>query len=248
MDSATSKTMGKIAQTEDILKKAGREYGDEAVFTSSFGAEDMVIAHLISKLDLDIEIATIDTGRLHQNTYDFIDRAVKFYGLNLKSYFPEAGEVEQIVRESGYNLFYYSQENRKTCCNIRKVNPLERVLTGKKAWVTGLRSEQNKYRQTLGITENDPARGILKINPLIYWTSTDVWDFIKQNNIPYNSLHDKGYPSIGCEPCTRAIMPGEDERAGRWWWESGLKECGLHLSSQGGFKVSENSKTNDGGS
>ena len=121
-------------------------------------------------------------------------------------------------------------------------------MTGKKAWVTGLRSGQNKYRKTLGITENDPARGILKINPLIYWTSSDVWDFIKQNGIPYNSLHDKGYPSIGCEPCTRAIMPGEDERAGRWWWESGLKECGLHLSSQGGFKVSENSKTDDGGS
>ena len=248
MDSSTNEALGKIAQTEDVLEKIGREYGAKAVFTSSFGAEDMVITHLISKLDLDIEIATIDTGRLHQDTYDFIDRAVKFYGLKLKSYFPEASEVEEMVNKSGYNLFYYSQENRKFCCNIRKVNPLEKVLTGKKAWITGLRSEQNKYRQTLGIVEKDTSRGIIKVNPLIYWTSSDVWDFIKQNGIPYNSLHDKGYPSIGCEPCTRAIMPGEDERAGRWWWESGLKECGLHLSAQGAFNSGGKTKTAHGGS
>ena len=248
MDSATNEGMGKIAQTEEVLEKIGREYGEKAVFTSSFGAEDMVITHLISKLDLDIEIATIDTGRLHQATYDFIDRAVKFYGLKLKSYFPEASEVEEMVNKSGYNLFYDSQENRKFCCNIRKVNPLEKVLTGKKAWITGLRSEQNKFRQTLGIMEKDTSRGILKVNPLIYWTSSDVWDFIKQNGIPYNSLHDKGYPSIGCEPCTRAIMPGEDERAGRWWWEPGLKECGLHLSGQGSSNHGGKNKTAHGGS
>ena len=248
MDSATNEALGKIAQTEDILVKIAKEYGEKVVFTSSFGAEDMVITHLISKLDLNVEIATLDTGRLHQATYDFIDRAVKFYGLKLKSYFPEASEVEEMVNKSGYNLFYYSQENRKKCCNIRKVNPLEKVLTGKKAWITGLRAEQNKYRQTLGIMERDTSRGILKVNPLIYWTSSDVWDFIKQNGIPYNSLHDKGYPSIGCEPCTRAIMPGEDERAGRWWWESGLKECGLHLSGQGESNSGKNSKPADGGS
>ena len=247
MDSATNEGMGKIAQTEDVLVKIAKEYGEKAVFTSSFGAEDMVITHLISKLDLDIEIATIDTGRLHQDTYDFIDKAVKFYGLKLKSYFPEASEVEEMVNKSGYNLFYDSQENRKKCCNIRKVNPLEKVLTGKKAWITGLRSGQNKFRQNLGIMEKDTSRGILKVNPLIYWTSSDVWDFIKQNSIPYNSLHDKGYPSIGCEPCTRAIMPGEDERAGRWWWESGLKECGLHLSGQGSSNSGEKTKTTDGG-
>ncbi len=248
MEMTTNETMGKIAQTEDILEKIDKEYGKKVVFTSSFGAEDMVITHLISKLDLDIEIATIDTGRLHQDTYDFIDRAVMFYGLKLKSYFPVASEVEEMVRKSGYNLFYYSQENRKFCCNIRKVNSLEKILTGKKAWITGLRSGQNKFRQTLGIMEKDTTRGILKVNPLIYWTSSDVWDFIKQNSIPYNSLHDKGYPSIGCEPCTRAIMPGEDERAGRWWWESGLKECGLHLSGQGASNSGGNSKTPDGGS
>ena len=247
MDSATNEGMGKIAQTEEVLEKIRREYGEKAVFTSSFGAEDMVITHLISKLDLDIEIATIDTGRLHQATYDFIDRAVKFYGLELKSYFPETSEVEDMVNKSGYNLFYYSQENRKNCCNIRKVHPLEKLLMGKKAWITGLRSEQNKFRQTLGMMEKDTSRGILKVNPLIYWTSSDVWDFIKQNGIPYNSLHDKGYPSIGCEPCTRAIMPGEDERAGRWWWESGLKECGLHLSSHGGSNSGGKTKTTDGG-
>ena len=248
MDSATNENMGKIAQTEDILVKIAKEYGEKAVFTSSFGAEDMVITHLISKLDLNVEIATLDTGRLHQATYDFIDRAVKFYGLNLKSYFPEASEVEEMVNKSGYNLFYYSQENRKFCCNIRKVNPLEKVLAGKEAWITGLRAEQNKFRQNLGIMEKDTSRGILKVNPLIYWTSSDVWDFIKQNGIPYNSLHDKGYPSIGCEPCTRAIMPGEDERAGRWWWESGLKECGLHLSGHGESNSGKNSKPADGGS
>ncbi len=248
MDSATNEALGKIAQTDDILVKIAKEYGEKVVFTSSFGAEDMVITHLISKLDLNVEIATLDTGRLHQATYDFIDRAVKFYGLKLKSYFPEASEVEEMVNKSGYNLFYYSQENRKFCCNIRKVNPLEKVLAGKKAWITGLRAEQNKFRQNLGIMEKDTSRGILKVNPLIYWTSSDVWDFIKQNGIPYNSLHDKGYPSIGCEPCTRAIMPGEDERAGRWWWESGLKECGLHLSAQGAFNSGGKTKTAHGGS
>ena len=153
-----------------------------------------------------------------------------------------------MVNKSGYNLFYYSQENRKNCCNIRKVHPLEKLLMGKKAWITGVRSEQNKFRQTLGIMEKDTSRGILKVNPLIYWTSSDVWDFIKRNGVLYNSLHDKGYPSIGCEPCTRAIMPGEDERAGRWWWESGLKECGLHLSDQGSSNHGGKTKTTDGGS
>ena len=227
-----SELKGKIAQTEDTLMSIGKRYGKESVFTTSFGAEDMVITDIIKSLDMDIEVATIDTGRFHQETYEFIDMVVQFYGLSLKTYFPESREVESMINRKGLNLFYYSTENRKMCCNVRKVGPLNRILEGRKAWITGLRAEQSKFRQKMQRIEEDPVRGIVKANPLINWKSSDVWAYIRDKGVPYNRLHDKGYPSIGCEPCTRAILPGEDERAGRWWWESDVKECGLHLSSQ----------------
>lgn len=219
----------KIRMALKTLEDVNREYGSEAVFTSSFGAEDMVVTHMISILHLDIQIATIDTGRLPQHTYDLMDRTREQYGLLLHTYFPETDAVEEIVRNRGINLFYSSHENRKLCCGIRKVEPLERLLKGKKAWVTGIRSSQNNFRQNMKRIESDEIRNVVKFNPLIDWESEDIWNYVHDNGVPYNKLHDNGYPSIGCEPCTRAIKPGEDERAGRWWWESDIRECGLHV-------------------
>lgn len=229
MSSADEESQNRIELARKTLQDIDREYGSDAVFTSSFGAEDMVIAHMISDLGLSIEVATIDTGRLHQDTYDLMDKATQRYGLKINAYFPDKGAVEEMVSHKGMNLFYYSQENRKMCCNIRKVEPLGRILDGKKAWVTGLRSSQNKFREGMNRIEEDRSRGVVKANPIIDWDSDDVWSYIRKNDVPYNRLHDQGFPSIGCEPCTRAIRPGEDERAGRWWWESDLKECGLHV-------------------
>ena len=229
----------KVRMAEETLKNANKEYRNEAVFTSSFGAEDMVITHMISSLRLDIQIATIDTGRLPQPTYDLMDNTSQHYGIVLHTYFPEREAVEDMVREKGVNLFYHSQENRKLCCNIRKVEPLGRLLAGKKAWITGIRSSQNNFRQNMKRIENDESRNVVKVNPIIDWDSHDVWNYIHENGIPYNKLHDQGYPSIGCGPCTRAIKAGEDERAGRWWWESDIKECGLHVP-----EIKENTERN----
>lgn len=219
----------KIEASEESLREVNRDFGSDAVFTSSFGAEDMVITHMISSMGLDVQIATIDTGRLPQATYDLMDKTSQRYGVELHTYFPDRREVEEMVTSRGLNLFYHSQDNRKQCCAVRKVEPLGRILSGKKAWVTGIRGGQNSFRQNMKRVERDQSRNVMKINPLIDWDSSDVWDYIREYDIPYNKLHDQGYPSIGCEPCTRAIMPGEDERAGRWWWESDLKECGLHV-------------------
>lgn len=238
---------GKIALSEETLKKVHREFGSDAVFTSSFGAEDMIIVKMISSLNLDIQVATIDTGRLHQSTYDLMDNAARIYGLKLKTYFPENEAVEEMVSGKGVNLFYYSPENRKLCCHIRKVEPLGRILEGKKAWVTGIRGSQDQFRKGMKRIELDESRDIVKINPLIDWETSDVWDYIRANGIPYNKLHDQGYPSIGCEPCTRAVKPGEDERAGRWWWESNLKECGLHVPGNGESVRINKVKTVEGG-
>lgn len=216
--------------TGEMLQWAWSTYGTDAVFTSSFGPEDMVITDMMAKGRIGVKIATIDTGRLPQETYELMDRAVERYGIDVDKYFPDYEKVEEMVNEKGVNLFYRSIENRKLCCNIRKVQPLNRILEGKKAWITGLRADQTSLRKNANIAEIDSARGIVKINPLLHWTSDDVWNYLRENSVPYNALHDQGYPSIGCQPCTRAIKPGEDERAGRWWWESDVKECGLHTS------------------
>ena len=195
------------------------------------GAEDVAVVDMMLKINPQARIFTLDTGRLNQETYELIAEVQKKYGITLEIMFPERATTEQMVRTKGMNLFYESIENRKLCCGIRKVEPLNRMLGELDAWVTGLRRGQAVTRTKLQKVEIDEAhQGIVKVNPIADWSLDQVWDYIKKNQVPYNKLHDQGYPSIGCEPCTRAVKPGEDERAGRWWWElPEQKECGLHV-------------------
>ena len=212
-----------------LLSEIAREFSP-AVFANSLGAEDMVLTDLIVKSGLPIEIFSLDTGRLPLETYDLMAAVQKHYGLKLKVYFPQSQMVESYVRQHGINAFYDSVELRKGCCHARKVEPLKRALAGNKAWITGLRAQQAATRVGLPVREFDEGNGLEKFNPLADWTEKEVWAYIKENGVPYNALHDKFYPSIGCAPCTRAITPGEDVRSGRWWWESPeSKECGLHV-------------------
>ena len=204
-------------------------FGERIVLSTSLGLEDQVITEMVLRQKRDTEVFTLDTGRLFPETYDLIARTNKFFGIRMKIYFPDPEKVEKMVASHGINLFYDSVENRKMCCGIRKVAQLPRAFQGKEAWICGLRKDQSVSRFFSKLVEWDANNGLVKINPLIKWTIKDVWDYIKSHNIPYNLLHNRGFPSIGCEPCTRAIEPGEDVRAGRWWWESDLgKECGLH--------------------
>lgn len=203
-----------------------------AAFANSLGAEDMVLTDLIVKAKLPIEVFSLDTGRLPAETYDLMAAVDKHYGLKLKLYFPQAEEVESYVRQHGINAFYDSVTLRKACCYARKVEPLRRALAGKRAWITGMRAEQAATRGNLATREYDEGNGLEKFNPLAAWSEKEVWTYIKHNTVPYNALHDKFYPSIGCAPCTRAISLGEDVRSGRWWWESPeSKECGLHVKA-----------------
>ncbi|KIC91739.1 phosphoadenylyl-sulfate reductase [Flavihumibacter sp. ZG627] len=213
---------------EDRLAYICQLFSDRLVFSTSLGQEDQVITFLIAKQKLPIEIFTLDTGRLYQESYDLLDRTIARYKIPVRVYFPDAAKVEAMVYEKGVNSFYESVENRKECCFIRKVEPLNRALQGAKVWITGLRAEQSENRHNLEFAEFDETRQLLKLNPLLDWSYEKMLQFISENNIPYNPLHDKGFPSIGCAPCTRAIEPGEDIRAGRWWWEASQKECGLH--------------------
>jgi len=214
---------------EEILTKALSLFGNKIVFATSLGAEDQVITFMLSKIDKTATIITLDTGRVFPETYDLLHRTFNRYGIAIKSFYPDTAQVEEMVNTKGINLFYESIENRKLCCHVRKIVPLRRALQDKDAWITGLRREQSITRTDLKIVEWDATNGLIKINPLLEWTETQVWDFIKSNDIPYNKLHDQGFPSIGCQPCTRAIEKGEDLRAGRWWWEMpDSKECGLH--------------------
>jgi phosphoadenosine phosphosulfate reductase len=199
-----------------------------AAFACSFGAEDMVVLDAIARNARKIEIFTLDTGRLPEETHALLETVRNKYPLSIRTYFPDAGAVQAWVEQNGPNAFYKSVSQRQQCCHIRKVEPLRRALAGKKSWITGLRREQSAARQALELEGWDDANGLIKINPLLEWTSDDVWAYIKIHDVPYNKLHDRGYPSIGCAPCTRAVKPGEDSRAGRWWWESSSKECGLH--------------------
>lgn len=215
---------------QEILKEALERYGDKIALASSFGAEDVVLIDMMMKIDPNARVFTLDTGRLNQETYDVMDAVRRKYGLSVQTMFPEAAVVTEMVEKGGFNLFYDSLDNRKLCCKVRKVVPLRRALGELDAWITGLRREQAVTRADLHAVEWDEGFGLLKLNPLVNWTEADVWDYIKENEVPYNALHDQGYPSIGCEPCTRAIKPGEDVRAGRWWWENPeQKECGLHV-------------------
>lgn len=213
----------------EIIEKALELFGSKITFATSLGAEDQVITYMISKIDKSTNIITLDTGRVFPETYDLLHRTINRYGLAIKSYCPDTAEVEEMVNTKGINLFYESIENRKLCCHVRKIVPLRRSLAGMDAWITGLRREQSVTRTEMKIVEWDASNGLIKINPLLEWSEQQVWEFIKEKNIPYNKLHDQGFPSIGCQPCTRAIAKDEDLRAGRWWWEMpDSKECGLH--------------------
>ncbi len=214
----------------ESLRYLADAYAGEIVFSTSFGIEDQVITDFIFKNDLPIKVFTLDTGRNFQETYSTWNRTLIKYGKTIDVYYPNTEGVEKLVREKGPNSFYDSVENRKECCFIRKVEPLNRALKNQKIWITGIRAEQSPNRQDMTDLEWDAGHNLIKFHPLFNWTFEDVKAFVKQNVIPYNPLHDKGFVSIGCAPCTRAIGEGEDFRAGRWWWEdASKKECGLHI-------------------
>jgi len=211
------------------IKQLTGNHPDKVVFTTSFGYEDQVITDMIFRNDLPVKVVTLDTGRMFEETYKVFRSTTERYGKPIKAFFPPTDKVEKLLSEKGPFSFYESLENRKECCFIRKVIPLKRALEGNEIWITGLRASQSENRSDLNEFEWDEGNQILKFNPLINWSLDEVKDYVKENNVPYNVLHDKGFVSIGCEPCTRAIKPGEDFRAGRWWWEQNSgKECGLH--------------------
>jgi len=215
---------------EGIIRLAYQEFGRKLTFATSLGEEDQVITDMIARIANDIEVFTLDTGRLFKDTFELLDKTQKRYThLKFKVYYPNTQHVETMVEEKGINLFYDSVENRKLCCNVRKVEPLRRALSNHDAWIVGLRREQAVTRSGLEAFECDEANQKIKINPLIDWTLADVHAYIKEHNVDVSPLHAKGFISIGCAPCTRAVKPGEDIRAGRWWWENPeQKECGLH--------------------
>ena len=219
----------KVAAACTLLRRIASDYSP-AIFANSLGAEDMVLTDLIDGEDLDIEIFSLDTGRLPLETYDLIAEVKIHYGLPLKLYYPRHDLLETYTRAHGINAFYESVALRKGCCYARKVEPLQRALAGQKAWITGMRAQQSATREGLPVQSFDEGNGLEKFNPLSDWTENEVWAYIKLHKVPYNALHDKFYPSIGCAPCTRSVTPGEDVRSGRWWWENPeSKECGLHV-------------------
>ncbi len=214
---------------EKVLEWAVNRF-PRLAFSSSFGLEDVAIIDMLSRIKTDVKVVTLDTGRLPQETYDVMDAVREKYGIDIEVYFPDTSSVEKMVKDNGLNLFYKSVEFRKLCCGIRKVEPLRRALQGLDAWITGLRRDQVQSRTSTKKVEWDAGHGgIVKINPLADWNWEKVRGYVDANQVPYNKLHDKGYPSLGCAPCTRAVKQGEDPRAGRWWWELDIdKECGIH--------------------
>lgn len=222
------------ASPQELISWALSTFGDRVALACSFGLEDVALVDMMVKTDRRARVFCLDTGRLHQATYDVIDAVREKYGIPIEIYFPDTAAVERMVRERGPNLFYASIEDRKRCCGIRKVEPLGRALSQLDAWMTGLRRDQAVTRVSVSKVELDDAHGgILKLNPLATWSAEQVWAYVREHKVPYNRLHDQGFPSIGCEPCTRAVKPGEDPRAGRWWWERPeQKECGLHVKPQ----------------
>lgn len=220
-------------EPREVLEWALHTFHPRIALASSFSAEDIVLIDMLRRINPEAKIFTLDTGRLHQKTYDLVDEVKQRFGVKVDVYYPDTSSVEEMVGEHGVNLFYTSVPLRTLCCQIRKVKPLNRALHGLDAWITGLRREQSITRADVKKVEVDEAHGgIVKTNPLADWTHDQVWAYIKEKNVPYNKLHDQGYASIGCEPCTRPIEPGEDLRAGRWWWERGTsKECGIHPRS-----------------
>ncbi len=214
----------------EALSWLATRFPGKTVFSSSLGMEDQAITHLIWENDIPVDIFTLDTGRLFQETYSLMERMFDRYGKRIRVCFPDAGQVQELVNEKGPDCFYESVENRKACCGIRKVAPLGLALKGMDCWVTGIRAGQSGLRSATPRVEWDSARGLVKFHPLLNWSLEEVRAYLSENQIPYNPLHDRGFVSIGCAPCTRALKPGEDERAGRWWWENNdSKECGLHV-------------------
>jgi phosphoadenosine phosphosulfate reductase len=217
------------AAPEEALKLLAARFPGQIVFSTSFGWEDQAITHMIFANQLPIKIFTLETGRLFPETFYVWNRTMEMYGQPIHAYYPKNEPLEQMVNAKGPNSFYESVDNRKECCGIRKVEPLGRALAGNQCWITGIRAEQSPNRQHMHNVEWDEQHQLIKFHPIFSWTLDDIKNYIKKNNIPYNTLHDKGFPSIGCLPCTRAVQPGEDFRAGRWWWEDQTKkECGLH--------------------
>lgn len=214
--------------TVEAIRRVTEWFPQGVVFSSSLGQEDQVLTDMIYKNALPVKIFTIDTGRLFNETYELLDKTNTRYRQNMQVYFPDATDVETFVQENGINAFYESVDHRKSCCYLRKVKPLNRALVGATVWITGLRADQSDNRQDMPLIEWDEQRQLYKFNPLIRWSYDEMISYINEHNVPYNSLHDKGFISIGCAPCTRAIEPGEHPRAGRWWWETSQKECGLH--------------------
>lgn len=214
----------------DFIKLLTEQFPGKVTFSTSFSYEDQVIVHEILSNELPVNIFTLDTGRLFAETYSVWNNTNEKYHANISAYYPDYRLLEEFVTDKGPNAFYESLENRKQCCFIRKVEPLKRALAGNSIWITGLRAEHSPDRQDLSVIEWDETNQIIKYNPILHWTTEQVKKYIDDNNVPYNILHDRGFVSIGCAPCTRAIRPGEDFRAGRWWWEdASKKECGLHI-------------------
>lgn len=217
------------ADAHEIVAHMLRTFGDRVAIASSLSIEDQVLTDMAIKLDPKVRIFTLDTGRLFPETYQLIDKTAMHYGIAIATYFPRHEAVEQMVRDEGINLFYNSIESRHRCCQVRKLEPLVRAFEGLDAWICGLRRQQSVTRHDMQPVEWDAKHGLVKINPLINWSEDAVWAYIREHHVPYNKLHDQGYPSIGCQPCTRPVNPGDDIRSGRWWWESPEhRECGLH--------------------
>ncbi len=229
-------------EPEEVLAWAVEKLHPKVALATSFQVQGSVVIDLLMKVRRDARIFTLDTGRLNPETYEAMESVREKYGVRIEVVFPDSAEVESMVSSRGINLFYRGLENRRMCCEVRKVNPLNRYLSGFDGWITSIRSEQTTMRASAQKFEMDDAHGgIIKINPIVDWSERRVWDYVKSNGVPYNKLHDMGYPSIGCAPCTRAVAPGEDSRAGRWWWESGSdKECGIHFSRPPEGRSSEN--------
>ena len=219
----------RIERARRLLAQIEKNHSPSAL-ASSFGAEDMVVLDLIARDGLAIDIFTLDTGRLPRQTHELITEVRRRYGLEIQVFAPWPGSVDSYVEQYGIDGFYETVDARKACCAVRKVEPLRRALAHRRGWITGLRRDQAESRAAIHETEQDPATGKWKFSPLADWSNDDVWTYLRANRVPYNALHDRGYPSIGCEPCTRAVKPGEHPRAGRWWWENdgARKECGLH--------------------
>lgn len=216
---------------QQLITLISEEYANQVVFSTSFGIEDQVLTHLISENGPNIDIFTLDTGRLFPETYYVWNRTLDRYKIPIKAYYPQANLLENMVFKKGPSSFYESIENRKECCFIRKIEPLKRAIKGYTIWLTGIRAEQSENREQMDYIEWDQTNNIIKIHPIFNWTLLEVEEYIKKFNIPYNTLKDKGFPSIGCQPCTRAVAKGDDLRSGRWWWEDkSKKECGLHIS------------------